>query len=210
MKKSIITLAALALFAFSGCGNQEAANNNENSNETVMNTTMQDLLTRRSVRSYTDEMPPKEVIEEICEAGTFAPTGMNRQSPIILAVTNREMRDRMSQLNAAVMGRDMDPFYGAPVVLVVLADTTATNTWKEDGSLVMGNLLNAAHAKGLGSCWIHRAKEVFETPEGKAILTDLGIDADKYVGIGNCILGYVKGDEPQAGPRKENYIYWVE
>jgi nitroreductase len=83
-------------------------------------------------------------------------------------------------------------------------------TWKEDGSLVMGNLLNAAHAKGLGSCWIHRAKEEFESPEGKAILAELGVDADKYVGIGNCILGYVKGDYPEARPRKENYVYWIE
>lgn len=177
-----------------------------------MNTTMQDLLTRRSIRSYTDQIPPKEVIKEICEAGTYAPTGMNRQAPIIIAVTNREVRDRLSKLNAAVFGpdNDMDPFYGAPVVLVVLADTTAAFTWKEDGSLVMGNLLNAAHAKGLGSCWIHRAKEVFETEEGKAILTELGIDADKYVGIGNCILGYVSGDYPEAKPRKDNYVYWIE
>ena len=177
-----------------------------------MNTTMQDLLTRRSVRSYTDEVPPRELIEEICKAGTYAPTGMNKQAPIIVAVTNCEVRDRLSQLNAAVFGPDFDsdPFYGAPVVLVVLADSSAARTWLEDGSLVMGNLLNAAHAKGLGSCWIHRAKEVFETEEGKAILTELGIDAEKYVGIGNCILGYVKGDYPEAKPRKENYVYWIE
>ena len=137
---------------------------------------------------------------------------MNKQAPIIVAVTNREVRDKLSRLNAGVFGKDndMDPFYGAPVVLVVLADTTAAFTWKEDGSLVMGNLLNAAHAKGLGSCWIHRAKEVFETDEGKAILTELGIDASKYVGIGNCILGYVNGDYPEAKPRKENYVYWIE
>ena len=170
---------------------------------------MEDLLTRRSVRSYTDEIPPMEVIEEICKAGTYAPTGMNRQSPIILAVTNREVRDRLSELNAQVMGSDNDPFYGAPVVLVVLADKNV-RTYVEDGSLVMGNLLNAAHAKGLGSCWIHRAKEVFATDEGKAILAGLGIDTEKYVGIGNCILGYVNGDYPEAKPRKENYVYWIE
>ncbi|MBR3698257.1 MAG: nitroreductase [Bacteroidales bacterium] len=177
-----------------------------------MNTTMNDLLTRRSVRSYTDEVPPMEVIEEICKAGTYAPTGMNRQAPIIIAVTNREVRDRLSKLNASVFGpdNDSDPFYGAPVVLVVLADTTAAPTWKEDGSLVMGNLLNACHAKGLGSCWIHRAKEVFEMEEGKAILRDLGIDDTKYVGIGNCILGYTAGDYPEARPRKENYVYWIK
>lgn len=204
MKKSLLIIAA-ALMLGSCC------NKTDESNEKAMNTTMEDLLTRRSIRSYTDEVPPMEVIEEICKAGTYAPTGMNRQAPIIIAVTNREVRDRMSKLNAGVFGRDdTDPFYGAPVVLVVLSDTTAAMTWKEDGSLVMGNLLNAAHAKGLGSCWIHRAKEVFETEEGKAILRDLDIDDTKYVGIGNCILGYVKGDYPEARPRKENYVYWIK
>ena len=171
---------------------------------------MENLLTRRSVRQYTAEIPPKEVIEEICKAGTYAPTGMNRQSPIIIAVTNRELRDSLSRMNARVMGNDsIDPFYGAPVVLVVLADKDTSHTYLEDGSLVMGNLMNAAHAKGLGSCWIHRAKEVFETPEGKQILTDLGIEGN-YVGIGNCIIGYVDGEYPEAKPRKENWVYWAE
>ena len=213
MKKLLLILALACVGAFCSCGKGDEASKNttdDNKNETTMSTTMQDLLTRRSVRSYTDQIPPKEVIEEICQAGTYAPTGMNRQAPIILAVTNREVRDKLSRLNAAVFGMDNDPFYGAPVVLVVLADTTAAMTWKEDGSLVMGNLLNAAHAKGLGSCWIHRAKEEFESPEGKAILAELGVDADKYVGIGNCILGYLNGDYPEAAPRKENYVYWIE
>lgn len=216
MKKLFFIFSLAVIAAFSSCGSStgsetaEAKVNEQTNTETTMNTTMNDLLTRRSVRSYTDQVPPKEVIEEICKAGTYAPTGMNRQAPIIIAVTNREVRDRLSKLNAAVLGTDDDPFYGAPVVLVVLADTTAARTWKEDGSLVMGNLLNAAHAKGLGSCWIHRAKEVFETEEGKVILANLGIDADKYVGIGNCILGYVNGDYPEARPRKENYVYWIE
>ena len=210
-KLSLILLAAIA-FAMASCCGEKAANEKtcENKNETTMNTTMNDLLTRRSVRSYTEEVPPVEVIEEICKAGTYAPTGMNRQAPIIIAVTNREVRDKMSQLNAAVFGMDSDPFYGAPVVLVVLADTTAAMTWKEDGSLVMGNLLNAAHAKGLGSCWIHRAKEVFETEEGKAILKDAGIENENLVGIGNCILGYTAGEYPEAAPRKDNYIYWIK
>ena len=212
MKRMLFIIALAAIAAFSSCGDKEKAMKEDNTNETTMNTTMQDLLTRRSIRSYTDQIPPKEVIEEICEAGTYAPTGMNRQSPIIIAVTNREVRDKLSKLNAGVFGldNDNDPFYGAPVVLVVLADSTAAMTWKEDGSLVMGNLLNAAHAKGLGSCWIHRAKEVFETEEGKAILAELGIDTNKYVGIGNCILGYVNGEYPEARPRKENYVYWIE
>ena len=206
MKKLLLTIIA-AVLIFSSC-----CNKSNESKETNMNTTMEDLLTRRSVRSYTDEMPPMEVIEEICKAGTYAPTGMNHQSPIIIAVTNKEMRDKLSMLNNRVFDKDtdMDPFYGAPVVLVVLADTTAAFTWKEDGSLVMGNLLNAAHAKGLGSCWIHRAKEVFESEEGKEILRDLGIDDTKYVGIGNCIVGYVKGDYPVARPRKDNYVYWIK
>lgn len=174
-----------------------------------MNTTLQDMLTRRSVRSYTDEMPSKALIQEICEAGIYAPSGKNRQSAIVLAVTNREVRDKLSRLNASVIGiENMDPFFGAPVVLVVLADSSIF-TWKEDGALVMGNLLNAAHAKGLGCCWVHRAREVFMMDEGRAILTELGIP-DGYVGIGNCVLGYAKGDYPQAAPRKENRIHWIE
>jgi nitroreductase len=210
-KQSLIWLAAVVMVMASCVTVVNNENTGENNNETAMNTTMNDLLTRRSVRSYTDEVPPMEVIEEICKAGTYAPTGMNRQAPIIVAVTNREVRDRLSKLNASVFGRDdMDPFYGAPVVLVVLADSTAAPTWKEDGSLVMGNLLNACHAKGLGSCWIHRAREVFEMEEGKAILRDLGIDDTKYVGIGNCILGYTAGDYPEAAPRKDNYVYWIK
>ena len=209
MKTHILIIAmALAIVALPSCCNK-TEETEANTTPITMNTTMDDLLTRRSVRSYTEEMPPREVIEEICKAGTYAPTGMNRQSPIIVAVTNREVRDQLSRLNAAVMGGDGDPFYGAPVVLVVLADSTAAMTWKEDGSLVMGNLLNAAHAKGLGSCWIHRAKEVFETEEGKTILANLGVEGN-FVGIGNCILGYTNGDEPEARPRKENYVYWIE
>lgn len=208
MKKicSIILVIGMALIAVS-C-QQKSPVTEPVSEEPQINTTMEDLLTRRSVRQYTNEVPPMEVIEEICKAGTYAATGMNRQSPIIIAVTNREMRDRMSQLNAQVMGREGDPFYGAPVVLVVLADKNV-HTYVEDGSLVMGNLMLAAHAKGLGSCWIHRAKEVFESEEGKQILAELGIEGD-YVGVGNCILGYVDGDYPEAKPRKENWVYWVK
>ena len=174
-----------------------------------MNTTMNDLLTRRSVRSYTDEVPPMEVIEEICKAGTFAPTGMNRQSPIIVAVTNREIRDRLSRLNAGVFGpdNDMDPFYGAPVVIIVLANR-AVPTYLYDGSLVMGNLMNAAHALGIASCWIHRAKEEFESAEGKAMLKELGIEGD-YEGIGHCILGYAAQENNAPAPRKDKYIYRI-
>lgn len=165
------------------------------------------MLSRRSIRKFTDEMIPDEVIEKIIQAGTYAPTGMGKQSPIIIAVTNREVRDRLSALNAGVMGGKGDPFYGAPVVLVVLADRSIP-TYIYDGSLVMGNLMLAAHDMGVGSCWIHRAKEVFNTDEGKAILRELGIEGD-YEGIGNCILGYADGPEPEAKPRKENYAYWI-
>lgn len=169
---------------------------------------MQNLLTRRSVRKYKPDMVPQEKLDKILEAGTYAATGMGRQSPIILAVTDKAMRDRLSKMNAAIMGVDSDPFYGAPVVLVVLADKNVP-TYIYDGSLVMGNLMNAAHAEGIASCWIHRAKEEFNSSEGKQILQDLGI-TDDYEGIGHCILGYADGDEPAAKPRKENYVYSVK
>ena len=169
---------------------------------------MQNLLTSTSVRKSKPDMVPQEKLDKILEAGTYAATGMGRQSPIILAVTDKAMRDRLSKMNAAIMGVDSDPFYGAPVVLVVLADKNVP-TYIYDGSLVMGNLMNAAHAEGIASCWIHRAKEEFNSPEGKQILQDLGITGD-YEGIGHCILGYADGDEPAAKPRKENYVYSVK
>ena len=174
-----------------------------------MNQTIHDLMTRRSVRGYTDRMPSKEDIETICQAGLYAATGMGTQSPIIVAVTNKAMRDRMSKLNARVMNAETDPFYGAPVVLVVLVDKDAALTPVEDGSLMMGNMLNAAHALGLGSCWINRAREVFASEEGKAILEELGITGN-YQGIGNCVVGYAANPGPAAKERKANRVYWVE
>lgn len=172
-----------------------------------MSETMEKMLGRRSIRRYEDKCVPREVLERIIAAGTYAATGMNRQSPIIVAVTDKAVRDRLSAMNARIMGADMDPFYGAPVVLIVLADKTMP-TYVYDGSLVMGNLMLAAHDEGLGSCWIHRAKEEFEMPEGKALLAKLGIEGD-YEGIGHCIIGY-PAEQPEAKPRKENYVYWVE
>lgn len=169
---------------------------------------MQNLLTRRSVRQYKEDPIPQDVLERIVEAGTYAATGMGKQSPIIVAVTNRALRDRLSRMNAAIMGGSGDPFYGAPVVLVVLADKSI-GTHVYDGSLVMGNLMLAAHAEGVSSCWIHRAKEEFESEEGRQILRDLGIEGD-YEGIGHCILGYADGEEPQPKPRKESYVYWAK
>ena len=152
-----------------------------------MNAVLENIRTRRSVRKYKPDMIPQEILDQILEAGTYAATGMGMQSPIILAVTNRELRDRLSAMNAKVMGTDSDPFYGAPV----------------------GNLMLAAHELGIASCWIHRAKEEFETPEGKEILASLGITGD-YEGIGHCILGYADGPEPAAKPRKDSYVYYMK
>ncbi|WP_394962189.1 nitroreductase [Candidatus Allofournierella merdavium] len=172
-----------------------------------MNQVLDAIITRRSVRSYKPDPIPEDVLERILTAGQYAATGMNRQSPIILAVTDKAVRDELSAMNAAIMGTDKDPFYGAPVVLVVLASKAAP-TYVYDGSLVMGNLMLAAHAEGLGSCWIHRAKEEFESEEGKALLRRLGIDGE-YEGIGHCILGYAAEEPKAAAPRKQDYVYWL-
>lgn len=173
-----------------------------------MNETLQVIRSRRSVKKYKDTPVAKELIEKIVEAGTCAPSGLNKQSPIILAVTNKEVRDKLSFLNA---GKDpfkrSDPFYGAPVVLVVLADKSVP-TYLYDGSLVMENMLLAAHSLGLGACWIHRAKETFAMEEGKEILRSLGIEGD-YEGIGNCIVGY-PDTVPADKPRKENWVYYID
>lgn len=163
----------------------------------------EDLLTRRSVRKYTDRQVEDEKLDKVLTAGLYAPTGMNNQAPILVAVRDKETRDKLSRMNAAVMGASGDPFYGAPCVIVVLSDPERM-TWVEDGSLVLGNLMNAAHSLGLGSCWIHRAKECFDTPEGKALLRAWGVP-ENYRGVGNCILGYA-AEEPEAKPRKSGRI----
>ena len=201
MKYGILIIALVAGMMAS-CGNAQKEN--------VMNenVALENLKTRRAIRAYQDKVPDMKLIEQVTEAGTYAPTGMGRQSPIIVAVTDKATRDRLSQLNAAVMGGENDPFYGAPVVLVVLADREVP-TYLYDGALVMGNLLNAAHAVGLGSCWIHRAKEVFDSEEGKALLKEWGIEGN-YEGIGNCILGYPAGDAPAPKPRKADYVRFVK
>ena len=173
-----------------------------------MNESIKNMIERRSIRAYKPDMVKKEDIEEIVKAGTYAATGMNRQSPVIIAVTDQETRDKLSAMNAAIMGTDTDPFYGAPVVLIVLADKSRP-TYLYDGSLVMGNMMNAAHSLGLGSCWIHRAKEEFESEDGKELLKKWGVEGD-YEGIGHCVIGYVEGDYPETKPRKEDYVYYVE
>lgn len=182
-----------------------------------MNQTIENIVARRSVKKYTDRPVPMELVEEVVRAGMYAPSGMNQQSAKIIAVTNKDMRDRLSRINLEIiMGKNLttssghnDPFYGAPVVLVVLAKKEV-GTHVYDGTLVMENLMIAAQSLGLGSCWIHRAKETFETEEGKQILAELGI-ADEYEGIGNCILGYAATDalRPQA-PRKDDFVVWVK
>ena len=174
-----------------------------------MNEVIQAMETRRSIRSYKPDMVPDEIIDQIVEAGTYAASGMGCQSPIIVAVTSREVRDRLAKMNAKIGGwkPDFDPFYGAPAVLIVLADR-ARVTAVYDGSLVMGNLMLAAHALGIGSCWIHRAKEEFDSEEGKQILSSLGIQGD-YEGIGHCILGYEQQPAAPAAPRRAGRVFRI-
>ena len=168
------------------------------------NAILKNMRERRSIRKFQKEQIKEEELQAILEAGTYAPTGMGAQSPVLVAVQDPETIQLLSQLNAAVMGASSDPFYGAPTVIVVLADPSRP-TYVEDGSLVMGNLMNAAHSLDIGSCWIHRAKEVFAGEEGKKLLAKWGIP-ENYVGIGHCILGYRDCDYPAAKPRKENYV----
>ena len=170
--------------------------------------TLQVIRERRSCRNFKPDMVPKELLDQVLEAGTWAPTGMGMQSPIILAVTNKELRDKLSKMNADIMGSQADPFYGAPVVLVVLADRNRP-THVYDGSLVMANLMLAAEDLGLASCWIHRAKEEFESAEGKEILKSLGIEGD-YEGIGHCVLGYAAAPAGEPKERKASYVYYAE
>ena len=173
-----------------------------------MNEVVKSLMERRSVRQYTDRQVEPEVLDQILQAGTYAATGMGKQSPRIVAVQDPETVRLLSKMNAAVMGADKDPFYGAPTVVIVLADKTV-GTYLYDGSLVMGNLMLAAHTLGVGSCWIHRAQQEFDSEEGKAILRELGVEGD-YEGIGHCVLGYPDGPQPEAKPRKEPYVFWAE
>lgn len=174
-----------------------------------MNETLQLMRSRRSVKKFKATPVEKEKIEAIVGAGLCAPSGMNWQSPIVLAVTNKALIEKLIRLNAGhdTAMKRADPFYGAPCVLVVLADKSKP-TYVYDGSLVMGNMLLAAHSLGLGACWIHRARETFETDEGKAILKELGIEGE-YEGIGNCVVGY-PDMQPVEKPRKENRVYYID
>lgn len=164
------------------------------------------LLTRRSVRKYTAQTVSDEILDKVLEAGLYAPSAKNNQKPVMVAVRDQELIAKLSKANAAIMGVETDPFYGAPCVIVVLADS-AMGTWIDDGSLVMGNLLNAAHALGLGSCWINRAREYYDTAEGKELLKAWGLP-ETYRGVGNCIIGYAD-EEPAPKARLEGRIIKV-
>lgn len=165
------------------------------------------LLTRRSVRAYKPDPVPTALLEEVLRAGTYAPTGGGRQSPVLVAVTDKAARDEISRLNAAVMGKDTDPYYGAPVLVLALADP-ASSTWVEDASCALENMMLAAHALGLGSVWVHREREIFDSDAGKALLRAWGLP-ETLRGVGSIALGYASGPAPAPAPRKDGYIVRV-
>lgn len=175
-----------------------------------MNEVLKAMLERRSIRKFRPELPERALISQIIEAGLYAPSAMGKQSPIVLAVTDRALRDRLAAANCQIGGwqAGFDPFYGAPVILIVLAPRDWANG-VYDGSLVMGNMMLAAHALGLGSIWIHRAKEEFRLPEYRQLLKDLGIEGE-WEGIGHCAIGYADGDTPDAAARKDGRVFWAE
>ena len=175
-----------------------------------MNEIIKAMEERRSIRKFKPEMPKKEDLQQIVEAGLYAANGMGRQATITVAVTNKELRDKLSAINCKIGGWDegIDPFYGAPAILIVLAE----KDWRNrvyDGSLVMGNMMLAAHSLGLGSIWIHRAKEEFEMPEYQQLLKELGVEGE-WEGIGHCVVGYIDGEMPEAAERKPNRVFWAE
>ena len=171
----------------------------------MTNETLRVLKERRSIRKFRPEQIKPEELDAILEAGTWAPTGMGAQSPVMVVVQDPETIASLSRMNAQIRGNPgSDPFYGAPTVVVVLADG-GRPTWLQDGSLVMGNLMNAAASLGVGSCWINRAIELFDMPEGKGLLNKWGLP-DTLRGVGHCVLGYADGPAPAPKPRKEGYI----
>ena len=172
-----------------------------------MSEALGNLLERRSIRAYKPEQISEDELQSVLKAGLLAPSAMNRQPTAMLVVQDKDTIALLSKLTAKVMGKDIDPFYGAPTVIVVLADRNVP-TYIEDGALVLGNLMNAANAIGLGSCWVNRAKEVFEMPEAREILRKAGI-GDEYIGIGHCILGYVCGDKPAAHPTRDGRVFRI-
>ena len=174
-----------------------------------MNEIIRAMEERRSVRTFKPELPQKADIDQIIEAGLYAANGRGRQAAIILAVTDKALRDRIAEDNRKIGGwaEGFDPFYGAPVILIVLAEKS-WSTAVYDGSLVMGNLMLAAHSLGLGSIWIHRAREEFETDEYRQLLADHGIEGE-WVGIGHCAVGYADGEIPAPAPRKDGRVFYL-
>lgn len=175
-----------------------------------MNEVVKAMIERRSIRKFKPEMPKRDLLEEIVEAGLYAANGGGKQATIIVVITNKELRNRIAAVNCSIGGwsEDTDPFYGAPVIMVVLADKNRINR-VYDGSLVMGNMMLAAHALGLGSIWIHRAKEEFEMPEYQKLLKDIGVEGE-WEGIGHCAVGYIDGIIPEAAERKDHRVFWIE
>lgn len=175
-----------------------------------MNSIIRAMERRRSIRNFKPDLPDAEDLSLIAEAGQFAPSGMNRQATVTLVITNREQRDRLAEVNRKIGGwqEGFDPFYGAPAIFVVLADKSCP-THVYDGSLVMGNMMNAAFSLGLGSIWIHRAKEEFELPEYKQLLQDLGLEGE-WEGIGHCAVGFMDGDLPACPERKDGRVFRLE
>ncbi len=172
-----------------------------------MNEVLNTIKTRRSVRAYKPDPVPAELLRAVLEAGTYAPTGGGRQSPTIIAITSENYRKKIAELNAVIMGKDTDPYYGAPVVVLVLAEGTA-NTFVEDGSCVLENMMLAAASLGLGSVWVHREREIFDTENGKALLRAWGLP-ETLRGVGSIALGYPAGAASEAARRKDNYIVQV-
>ena len=175
-----------------------------------MNEIIKAMKERRSIRKFKAELPSKADLEQIVEAGLYAASGMGKQATKVIVVTDKKLRDKIMEMNRKVGGWDegFDPFYGAPAMIIVLGELENGNR-VYDGSLVMGNLMLAAHSLGLGSIWIHRAKQEFESDEGKEILKSLGIEGE-WEGIGHCAVGFIDGDRPQAAPRKPNRVFYVE
>lgn len=173
-----------------------------------MNETIQTILSRRSVKKYLPKQITDEELEQVVTAGAYAANGRGLQAGKIVVVQAPETREQLRAMNAAVWGKpEIDPFYGAPTVCVVLADSQVS-TWVEDGSLVLGNMLLAASSLGLGACWIHRARQEFDSPEGKALLQKWGVP-ETYRGIGHCILGYAAAEPLPAKARKADFVVRV-
>lgn len=174
-----------------------------------MNEVTKTLCTRRSIRKFTDKQVPKEILAEILKCGTYAPSGRNKQSAVIVAIQNPKLIKKIGALNAQFFDIPVpDPFYGAPTLVVVLANKNC-KTYIEDGCAVIMNILNAAFSLSVDSCWIHRAKETFLTKEGQELLASWHLTND-YVGIGNVILGYRAVALPKASPRKDDYIIYID